>query len=234
MPKKIKVFVIDDHPLVREWLATLLNRQSDFQVCGEASNGPEAIELIATAKPDVAIVDISLEGGSGIELIKDIKAAYPDVVMVVLTMHDEALYAERTLRAGARGYVMKREATKNIIPAMRRVLEGKLFVSDKFLAAIAERLVEWNVAVGSPVAQLSDREMEVFQMIGRGMETRQIAEAMRVNFKTVQSFCARIKEKLMLANATELLREAVLWQVTNGEVGDKRGERGKSDGSVRT
>ena len=234
MPKKIKVFVIDDHPLVREWLATLLNRQSDFQVCGEASSGQQAIKLIATAKPDIAIVDISLEGGSGIELIKGIKASYPNVVMVVLTMHDESLYAERVLRAGARGYVMKREATKNIIPAIRRVLEGKLFVSDKFLSAIAERLVDWNVSVGSPVAQLSDREMEVFQMIGQGMETRQIAEAMHVNFKTVQSFCARIKEKLMLANATELLREAVLWQVTNGGIGDKTQTAGKSDGSVKT
>jgi len=227
MPKKTKVFVIDDHPLVREWLATLLNRQSDFQVCGEASDGHQAMKLMATAKPDVAIVDISLEGGSGIELIKGIKAAYPDVVMIVLTMHDESLYAERVLRAGARGYVMKREATKNIIPAIRRVLEGKLFVSEKFLGAIAERLVEWNVSAGSPVAQLSEREMEVFQMIGQGMETRQIAEAMHVNFKTVQAFSARIKKKLMVANATELVREAVLWHVTNGGLGDKTGESGE-------
>ena len=227
MPKKTKVFLIDDHPLVREWLATLLNRQSDFLVCGEASNGAEAIQLMTTVKPDVAIVDISLEGGSGIELIKGIKAAHPNVVMVVLSMHDESLYAERALRAGAKGYVMKREATKKIIPAIRRVLEGKLFVSDKFLTTIAERLVEWNVSPGSPVAQLSDREMEVFQMIGQGMETRQIAEAMHVNFKTVQAFSARIKKKLMVANATELVREAVLWHVTNGGLGDKTGESGE-------
>jgi DNA-binding NarL/FixJ family response regulator len=227
MPKKTKVFLIDDHPLVREWLATLLNRQSDFQVCGEASDGAEAMNLIATAKPDVAIVDISLEGGSGIELIKGVKAAYPNVAMVVLTMHDESLYAERALRAGARGYVMKREATKKIIPAIRRVLEGKLFVSDKFLTTIAERLVEWNVSPGSPVAQLSDREMEVFQMIGQGMETRQIAEAMHVNFKTVQAFAARIKKKLMVSNATELVREAVLWHVTSGGIGEKTKEEGE-------
>jgi len=227
MPKKTKVFLIDDHPLVREWLATLLNRQPDFQVCGEASDGAEAVKLIATANPDVAIVDISLEGGSGIELIKGIKAAHPNVVMVVLSMHDESLYAERALRAGAKGYVMKREATKKIIPAIRRVLEGKLFVSDKFLTTIAERLVEWNVSPGSPVAQLSDREMEVFQMIGQGMETRQIAEAMHVNFKTVQAFAARIKKKLMVNNATELVREAVLWHVTSGGIADKAREPGE-------
>ena len=221
MPKKTKVFLIDDHPLVREWLANLLNRQSDFEVCGEAANGPQAIKLIAAAKPDVAVVDISLEGGSGIELIQSIKSAHPNLLMVVLTMHEESLYAERALRAGARGYVMKRESTKKIIPAIRHVLAGKLFVSEKFLVTMAERLVEWNAAGGLPVAQLSDREFEVFQMIGRGMETRQIAEAMHVSFKTVQSFCARIKEKLMLANATELLREAVLWHVTNGGVAEK-------------
>lgn len=224
MRQKTKVLLVDDHPLVREWLANLLNQQPDFEVCGEATNGPQAIKLVASVEPDVAIVDISLEGGSGIELIKGIKSAHPNVAMVVLSMHDESLYAERALRAGARGYVMKREATKKIIPAIRHVLNGKLFVSDKFLAAMAERLVEWNAAGGSPVAQLSDREMEVFQMIGWGMETRQIAEAMHISFKTVQSFCARIKEKLMVANATELLREAVLWHETNGGIGDRNQE----------
>jgi DNA-binding NarL/FixJ family response regulator len=224
MPKPTKVLLVDDHPLVREWLANLLNQQPDFEVCGEATNGRQAIGLIASAKPDVAIVDISLEGGSGIDLIQDIKSSSPNVVMIVLTMHDESLYAERVLRAGARGYVMKREATKKIIPAIRQVLQGKLFVSDKFLLAVAERLVEGNAAGGSPQAQLSDREFEVFQMIGQGMETRQIAEAMRVSFKTVQSFCARIKEKLMLANATELMREAVLWHVNSRRVGDKTKE----------
>jgi len=221
MPQKTKVLLVDDHPLVREWLANLLNQQPDFEVCGEATNGPQAIKLMAMVQPAVAIVDISLEGGSGIDLIKGIKADYPNVMMVVLSMHDESLYAERAMRAGARGYVMKREATKNIIPAIRQVLKGKLFVSDKFLAGMAERLVEWNAAGGSPVAQLSDRELEVFRMIGWGMETRQIAEAMHVSFKTVQSFCARIKEKLMVANSTELLREAVLWHETKGGVDDK-------------
>jgi DNA-binding NarL/FixJ family response regulator len=225
--KKAKVLVVDDHPLVREWLANLLNQQSDFQVCGEATNGAEAIKLIEKTKPDVAIVDISLEGGSGIELIKKIKTGHPGLVTVVLSMHDESLYAERVLRAGARGYVMKREATKQIIPAIRHVLEGKLFVSDKFLASMTERLVEWNAAGETPVGQLSSRELEVFQMIGRGMETRQIAEAMHISFKTVQSFCARIKDKLMLANATELLREAVLWQEANGAIGGKAGEPGE-------
>jgi len=227
IPQKTKVLLVDDHPLVREWLAHLLNQQPDFQVCGEATNGPQAMKLIAKVEPNVAVVDISLEGGcSGIELIKSIRAIHPEVVTVVLSMHDESLYAERVLRAGARGYVMKTEATKKIIPAIRHVMEGKLYVSDRFMAAMAERLVERNAAGTSRVAQLSDREMEVFEMIGQGVETRQIAEAMHVSFKTIQSFSARIKEKLMLANATELVREAVLWQVANGGKTEKTRKAG--------
>jgi len=221
MPKKIKAFVIDDHSLVREWLGTLLNLQSDLQVCGEATNGPEAMKLIAKAKPDVAIVDISLEGNSGLELIKSIRETYPKVVMVVLTMHDESLCAERALRAGARGYVMKKEATKQIIPAIRRVLEGNLFVSEKSLAAMADRLLESNLSAGRSVARLSKQEMGVFELIGQGMKTREIADAMHVSFMSVQAFSARIKKKLRVTNGRELVREAVLWHVSNGRVSSK-------------
>ena len=221
MPKKIKAFVIDDHSLVREWLGTLLNLQSDLQVCGEATNGPEAMKLIAKAKPDVAIVDISLEGNSGLELIKSIKETYPKVVMVVLTMHDESLYAERALRAGARGYVMKKEATKQIIPAIRRVLEGNLFASEKSLAAMADRLLESNLSAGRAVARLSEREMGVFELIGQGMKTREIADAMHVSFMSVQAFSARIKKKLRVTNGRELVREAVLWRVSDGRISSK-------------
>lgn len=212
MTQKSKILLIDDHPLVREWLANLINQQSDLRVCGEAAEGSAALELIGTEKPDIVIVDISLEGGSGIELIKNIKALHPGVLILVLSMHDETLYAERALRAGGRGYIMKREATKKILQGIRAVLEGKLFISDRMNALMAEKFVDGKPhASHSPIEELSDRELEVFQLMGRGMTTRQIADALHVSFKTVQAFHARIKEKLNLANATELLREAIRW-----------------------
>jgi DNA-binding NarL/FixJ family response regulator len=213
--QKKRVFIVDDHALVREWLATLINQQSDLKVCGEAASAAEGLRKIATAKPHVAIVDISMEGGSGIELIKNIKATcpvLPEVAVIVLTMHDELLYCERALRAGARGYVMKREATKNVLQAIRCVLKGEMYLSEKMARMMAERFVGAKPAAGASQFEiLSDRELEVFRLLGRGYSTRQIAEQMAVGFKTVQSFRARIKEKLKLANATELLREAIRW-----------------------
>ena len=213
MSQTIKVLLVDDHPLVREGLVNLISQEADLQICGEAGNEPEALELIRTVQPDVAIVDISLETGSGIELIKSIKAMFPTVTVLVLSMHDESLYAERALRAGARGYVMKSEAAKKVIQAIRSVLAGQLYVSDKIAALMAEKFVEGRLAAtASPIEQLSNRELEVFQLLGLGHNTRQIADHLHVGFKTVQSYCARIKEKLKLANATELLREAIRWQ----------------------
>jgi DNA-binding NarL/FixJ family response regulator len=212
---KKKVFIVDDHPLVREWLATLINQQSDLKVCGEAGNAAEGLKLIAVAKPHVAIVDISMEGGSGIELIKNIKATCPKVVAIVLSMHDEMIYGERALRAGARGYIMKREATRNILQAIRRVLEGKLYIDKKMARFLAEKWVEGEPIVpGFPVDRISNRELEVFQLLGRGSSTRQIAEELHISVNTVHSFCARIKEKLKLSSASELLREAVRWHDT--------------------
>ncbi|MGP8200514.1 MAG: response regulator [Limisphaerales bacterium] len=218
MTQKAKVLLVDDHPLVREWLANLINQQSDLEVCGEADSAPKALQMIGTAKPEAAVVDISMEGGSGIELIKNIKASHPDVLVVVLSMHDEALYAERALRAGARAYVMKREATKRVLEAIRCVLGGKLYLSDKMAMLMAEKFVDGRLGTaGSVIEKLSDRELEVFQLLGRGCGTRQIAEELHVSFKTVQSFCARIKEKLHLANAAELLREAVRWNESQAD-----------------
>jgi len=212
-----RVFLVDDHPLVREWLANLINQQSDLEVSGVAGSASEGLKFMGKAKPQVAIVDISMEGGSGIELIKNIKANHPKVMVIVLSMHDESLYAERALRAGARGYVMKREATKKVLQAIRQVLDGKLFLSEKTALTMAERFVEGKpVAASSPIELLSDRELEVFQLLGRGFNTRQIAEEMHIGFKTVQSFCARIKEKLRLASATELLRQAMHWHDGQG------------------
>ena len=212
MSQTIKVLLVDDHPLVREGLVNLISQEADLQICGEAGNEPQALELIRTVRPDVAIVDISLETGSGIELIKSIKAMFPAVTVLVLSMHDELLYAERALRAGARGYVMKREAAKKVIEAIRCVLAGQLYVSDKIAALMAEKFVEGRQpATASPIEQLSNRELEVFQLLGLGHNTRQIADHLHVGFKTVQAYCARIKQKLKLANATELLREAIRW-----------------------
>jgi len=212
MAEKSKIFLIDDHPLVREWLANLINQQPDLAICGEAGDKAQAMQLIGAVRPDIAIVDISLEGGSGLELIKEFRTILPELIVIVLSMHDEMLYAERALRAGARGYVMKREATKKVLQAIRTVLGGKLFLSEKISTAMAERFVEGKPMVAvSPLQQLSDRELEVFQLLGRGLGTRQIADELHVSFKTVQSFCARIKDKMNLTNATELLREAVRW-----------------------
>ena len=210
-PKR-KVFLVDDHPLVREWLTNLINQQPDLAVCGETESAPRALQAIAGAQPDVAIVDISLKDSSGIELIKSLKLSHPDVAVLVLSMHDESLYAERALRAGAKGYIMKRETTRKVIEGIRQILDGKVFVSDSVKEALALRLVENKTQTPlSPVEQLSDRELEVFEMLGQGLGTRQIADALRVSIKTVQAYCARAKEKLNVRSATELLREAIRW-----------------------
>lgn len=209
---KVKIFLVDDHPLVREWLTNLIHQQPDLQVCGEAESPAEALDGIAKANPDVAVVDISLKDGSGLELIKDLRAVRPSVAVVVLSMHSESLYAERALRAGARGYVMKRETAKKVIVAIRQVLDGKLYLSEQLQASFAEKFVGGDVTSAKlSVDLLSDRELEVFQLLGQGYETRQIADSLHISMKTVQAFCARIKEKLKLASATELLREAVRW-----------------------
>jgi DNA-binding NarL/FixJ family response regulator len=212
--EKTRIFLVDDHPLVREWLTNLIHQQTDLTVCGEAETAADALQAINKLRPDVAIVDISLTDSSGIELIKGIKAAQLGVAVIVLSMHDERLYAERALRAGARGYVMKRETAGKIIAAIRQVLEGKLYVSAALASLLAEKFVDGGATSCSPVEQLSDRELEVFQLLGQGHETRRIAESLHVSMKTVQAYCARIKEKLRLANATELLREAIRWHET--------------------
>jgi DNA-binding NarL/FixJ family response regulator len=213
--QKRRIFLVDDHPLVREWLTNLINQQPDLIVCGETESAQQALQAVAIAKPDVAIVDISLRGSSGMELIKNIRQFQPQVAVLVLSMHDELLYAERALRAGARGYIMKRETTRKVIDAIRRILEGKFYVSDKVAEAITTRLVEGKtVNVRSPIEQLSNRELEIFELLGQGHGTRQIAGMLHVSIKTVQAYCARVKEKLNLSSATELLREAIRWNET--------------------
>jgi DNA-binding NarL/FixJ family response regulator len=206
------IFLVDDHPLVREWLTNLINQQPDLAVCGEAENGPQAMRAILKLRPDVAIVDISLKDSSGIELIKNLQQTAPGTAILVLSMHEEVHYAERALRAGARGYIVKRETTRKVIAAIRQVLAGTIYISDEVATALATQYVTGKGISGqSPVEQLSDRELEVFELLGQGRGTRQIAEVLNVSVKTVQAYCARIKEKLSLASATELLREAVRW-----------------------
>jgi DNA-binding NarL/FixJ family response regulator len=213
MAQKIRILLVDDHPLVREWLTNLLKQQPDFQVCGETGDAPEALQLIGSTQPDIAIVDISLASGSGIELIKAIRSSHAQVAVMVLSMHDEMLYAERALRAGAGGYIMKSEATQKVIQAIRAVLHGEVYVSPKVAALMAQKFVGGRAGkTPFPIEQLSDRELEVFQLLGCGYSTRQISEHLHVGFKTVQGYSARIKEKLNLANINELMREAIRWQ----------------------
>ncbi len=209
---KARIYLVDDHPLVRESLTNLIDQQPDMAVCGEADEAGRAMLGIAARQPDIAIMDISLKGSSGLELIKQVKARLPRVGIIVLSMHDEKLYAERCIRAGARGYVMKGESTKRIIVAIRQVLDGKLCLSESISAVLAEKFIGKN-SLGSetPLEDLSDRELEVFNLLGRGLETRQVADSLNVSIKTVQAYCARIKHKLRLSTATELMREAIRW-----------------------
>ena len=210
--KKHKIFLVDDHPLVREGLASLIHQQPDLEVCGHAGTWAETLTDIVKLEPDLLIVDLQLPGTSGIELIKTVKKLYPNLKMIVLSMHDEKLYAERAVRAGALGYVMKRETSSRLIAAIYQVLEGKLAVSGEAALSFMAKVAGNRTPGGeSPTALLSDRELEVFRLLGEGSDTRKIANTLNISIKTVQAYCARIKEKLTLDNATELLREAVLW-----------------------
>ena len=212
MTATTRVFIVDDHPLVREFLATLIEQQPDLTICGQADDPRSALTGIAATEPDVAVVDLSLGERSGLDLIRQLKTSHPRVAVLVLSMHDEDLYALRALRAGARGYIMKREATGNVILAIRRVREGGIAVSERVSEALAEKLVRGAAAIAdSPVQALSDRELEVFRLVGEGRTTRQIADALHLSFKTVQAYYARIKTKLGADNALELLRDAIRW-----------------------
>ena len=208
-----RIFIVDDHPLVREGLTNLINGQSDLIVCGQAEDSAGAIAGIAKARPDVALIDISLKNESGLELIKNLESQFPLVALIVLSMHDEALYAERALRAGARGYVLKRETTKSVLTCIRRVIEGSVYVSERVVNSIARRLsASHKPAETSPVERLSDRELEIFRLLGQGRTTSEIAEDLHLSLKTVQAYCARAKEKFGVSSLGELLRAAIRWE----------------------
>jgi len=201
-----RVFLVDDHPLVREWLANVINQQADLMVCGQTEGREGCIEAIEKKRPDVVVVDISLKDCSGFDLIAEIKQHSPRVEIVVLSMHDSPLYARRALRAGATGYVVKRETTRKICNAIRDVLNGTPYISEDFAGQDAAPPPE-----SVDLALLSDREMEIFRFLGLGNPTRQIAETLGISIKTVQVHCGNIREKLGIHGSTELLSAAVRW-----------------------
>jgi DNA-binding NarL/FixJ family response regulator len=206
---KYRVLLIDDHPILRKGLAELINQEPDLTVCGEAEEAPKAFEAVGVLNPDVAVVDISLRGGNGLELIKNIKARWPDLPLLVLSMHDETLYAERALRAGSLGYIMKEEAIEKVLTAIRHVIAGEIFLSDRMKARLINQLVGGRMKQGgSSIDSLSDRELEVFRLIGEGRGTRQIAEELRLSVRTVEAYREYIKDKLNLKNGTELVQHA--------------------------
>jgi DNA-binding NarL/FixJ family response regulator len=210
--KKSRILVVDDHPVVRQGLKLLINQEPELTVCGEAENPQKAFAAIQEQHPDIAIIDLSLAHSSGIDLIKNIKLRYPDLPILVLSMHDESLYAERALRAGARGYIMKQEAPEKVITAIREVLQGKLYVSDAMGAKLLKQFIDRrSTAAASSVELLSDRELEVFQLIGKGLGTRQISEKLNISIKTVEAYRANIKEKLKLTSSAELVQHAIHW-----------------------
>jgi DNA-binding NarL/FixJ family response regulator len=212
VPEKSRILVVDDHPLFREGLRQLIERDPELTVCGEASDAGEALQAIPQLKPDLVLVDISLGPGSGIDLIKAIKNDYDELPLLVISMHDESLYAERSLRAGAMGYIMKHEPGKNVKAAIHKVLRGEMYLSDKMSSAVISKFMRGQPdRPASPLELLSDRELEVFRMLGQGKGTRQIAQDLEISIATVNSFRNRIKEKLHLKTATEVMLHAIQW-----------------------
>jgi DNA-binding NarL/FixJ family response regulator len=213
-PAKKRILVVDDHPIVRQGLALLINREPDLVVCGEAEEAMGAMHVLASSRPDVLIVDISLSGPDGIDLLKNIRATHPALPVLILSMHDESVYAERALRAGANGYIMKQEATENVLVAVRRILSGEIYVSARIANQMLRHYITGTGTLrDSSIADLSDRELEVFRLIGEGHGTRQIAEKLHLSVKTVESYQAHIKEKLSLRSSRELMQRAIQWNM---------------------
>lgn len=215
--KSYKVLLVEDHPMFREHLGQLINRELGMSVCGEADNIKDAMRMIQKSQPDIAIVDITLRGSSGLELLKDIKAQGLNINVLVLSMHDEELYAERALRAGAKGYITKNEASTEVVKAIRCVMQGEVYASKQMTARLLERMTHRRA--GSDIIgmeTLADRELEVFQMLGRGKSTREIAQTLNLGESTVETYRARIKEKLQLRSAAELYLRAGQWVRDHG------------------
>jgi DNA-binding NarL/FixJ family response regulator len=211
---KKRILVVDDHPIVRQGLTLLINREPDLVVCGEAEEAMGAMHVLASARPDVLIVDISLNGPDGLDLLKNIRITHPTLPVLILSMHEESIYAERALRAGANGYIMKQEATEKVLVAVRRILCSEIYVSDRIANKMLKHYITGSGSLrNSSIADLSDRELEVFRLIGDGHGTRQIAEELHIGIKTVESYQAHIKEKLSLRSARELMQHAIQWNM---------------------
>jgi len=211
------IMIVDDHPFVRYGLKQLISAEPDLAVCCEAGSCREALETLETSNPDLAIVDLSLKDGSGIELIKDMRKKYPSVPVLVLSMHDESLYAERALKAGAKGYIMKQEGTEILVKAIRSILSGQIFVSRALSSKLITKKAGYSSASeDSCVECLSDRELQVFELIGKGLKTSSIAELLNLSVKTIETYRGNIKMKLDLTDASELFREATLWVASLG------------------
>jgi len=214
----IKVVLVEDHKMFREWLGHMISMEDAFEVCGEADNIRDALTMIKEKQPDIAIVDITLRGGSsGLELIKDLKAHGITIPVLVLSMHDEELYAERVLRAGAKGYITKHEASSTLVKAIRQVLSGQVYLGEKMTAAILGKMTGHKSSSASGLESLADRELEVFQLIGKGYNAREIANQLHLGETTIDTYRARIKEKLRLRNAAELYSRAAQWLRDHGE-----------------
>jgi len=209
---RVGVLIVDDHPLVRQGLTSLINRSDDLRVVGQAPDSQTALALMAENLPDVAVVDLSLAGGSGLDLLKEIGKRFPSVISLVLTMHNELFYAERALRAGARGYVMKGDETDEVLEAIRKVRKGEVYVSEHLHSVLVQRAADPGPnAPSSAVESLSDRELEVFELVGSGQPTREIAKQLTVSVKTIETHRHRIKEKLGLSTGTQMVRYAIRW-----------------------
>jgi len=207
-----RIFIVDDHPLVRQGLAQIIEKEDDLEVCGEAEDTPDAMTGIGNCNPDAVIVDISLQGNNGLELIKNLKALYEDLPILVFSMHDETIYAQRALRAGAKAYVMKKEDSSRIVEAIHKIVKGEIYVSSRVADQVLHQIVSGpSNSTASPIDRLTDRELEVVQLIGRGLSTREIAESLNLSVKTIESHRAHVKEKLHLRNATELVQFSVQW-----------------------
>ena len=212
---KRRVLLVDDHPMTREGLAAIINRQADLEVCCEASNPAEAMSELSKSKPDLMVTDMTMPGRSGIEFLKDVHAMMPELPMLVLSMHDEMLYAERALRAGARGYLMKDAGSAKVLEVIRLVLSGQSYISPQMSARLLDALTGRRPRGStSPIEKLSDREFEVFQLLGSGKSTKEVAQTLNLSPKTVDVHRGRIKEKLQLKGATSLLHHAVRWVET--------------------
>lgn len=227
---KKRILLVDDHPIMRQSLLTVLNQQGNLQVCGEASNAKEALSAAERLRPDLVLVDLSLQGGDGLELLKDLRVRQPQMLTMVLSMHDEGMYAERALRAGARGYVMKQEKMDRLLLAINRVLTGAIYVSDRVAAHAVQRMAGHSNGAPSPpekpkaedayVERLTDRELQVFRFIGKGFGTRLIAETLHLSRKTIESHREHIKTKLGLKDGSELIQRAIQWARNAADAAD--------------